>query len=209
MTDVLSICSYYDAIQIAQERFLSSVGSGYTNVIDEVYSVAVVRDTTIRSLSDLRNKKACFSGLYEAHGFMMPISALKNASLVTGGECNYLGAAIEFFGDSCLPGMADDEINLNREEKTKMCRICENGERGCTRGGDSRYSGHVGALNCLREAKGDVAFVPHTVLSEIPDNQKYMYQLLCGANTGTTHTLDSYNTCNLGKGPGKVLVTNR
>lgn len=139
---------------------------------------------------------------------MLPISSIKNQSLLSNSECDYLASAIQYFGDSCLPGLADAEINLGGESKEKMCKICENGERGCSRGGESRYAGQLGALNCLMEQKGDVAFVSHTALGEISEQDKGRFHLVCGTNTGGTQPLDNYATCNLGRAPGNVLVTN-
>ncbi|XP_055344611.1 melanotransferrin-like [Paramacrobiotus metropolitanus] len=211
--DLVAAGSHFNAIQLAQERFVSRDRLGSTSsIFDEAYSVALVRDPNIRSLNDLRGKHACFSGVFEANGFMLPINALRRNGLLGHSDCQNIRAAADFFGDSCLPGLSDAELNTNvwTDDKAKLCRRCERGEQSCARGGDNKYDGEMGALNCLRDGKGDVAFVSHTVLNEIPDEQRRMFYLVCGqANSGTAQGIDSYNTCNLEKAPGGVIVTNR
>ncbi|OQV11681.1 putative Melanotransferrin [Hypsibius exemplaris] len=207
--DLVTAGNYYNAIQIAQERYLvQDPQSGSSGPIDELYSVAIVRDAGIKSLADLRGKRACFTGLWEAQGFMLPMDAIKKQVNGDYSDGRHLQTAEDFFGDSCLPGLADGEpINFKNEQpKDKLCRQCEGGQTGCSRGGDKKYTGPLGALKCLRDGKGDVAFVPHTVLSEIPQTEKQSFYLVCN---GAFQSLDSYASCNQGKAPGSVLVTNR
>ncbi|XP_055353799.1 LOW QUALITY PROTEIN: uncharacterized protein LOC129599546 [Paramacrobiotus metropolitanus] len=211
MVDVGDLAgSHFNAIQLAQERFVSRdrLGSS-SSIFDEAYSVALVRDPNIRSLNDLRGKHACFSGVFEANGFMLPINALRRNGLLGHSDCQNIRAAADFFGDSCLPCLSDAELNTNvwTDDKAKLCRRCQRGEQSCARGGDNKYDGEMGALNCLRDGKGDVAFVSHTVLNEIPDEQRRMFCLVCGqANSGTAQGIDSYSTCSLAKAQGALLV---
>jgi hypothetical protein len=141
---------------------------------------------------------------------MLPIDQLKKAGLVNQGDGGHLEAAQDFFGDSCLPGLADAELNKQNEPKTpkdKLCKQCDGGERGCSRNGDQKYAGQLGALKCLRDGKGDVAFVAHTVLSEIPVEETQNYYLVCP--NGNVQQLASFESCNMGQAPGNVIVTNR
>ena len=88
------ICSYYNAIQIAQERYTAQDQyGGTTTAIDEPFSVAVVKDAGISQLASLRDKKACFTGLWDAHGFMLPLDSIKKNVLGDQSDCRHLQTA--------------------------------------------------------------------------------------------------------------------
>jgi hypothetical protein len=72
-------------------------------------------------------------------------------------------SAAAFFGGMCAPGAADATAG-NSGLKDKLCSACEAGSSGFCEKGADKYSDYDGALRCLVEGAGDVAFVKHTTL---------------------------------------------
>ncbi|XP_037068709.1 melanotransferrin-like [Pollicipes pollicipes] len=92
----------------------------------EYYSVAVVkRDSDIRRLSDIRGKKACFSGVGSLAGWVMPIAKLMSKGEMSIADCNnHVKSVSEFFGESCAVGALTTQYNPLGDNSNKLCDLC-------------------------------------------------------------------------------------
>jgi len=73
-----------------------------------------------------------------------------------------------------VPGAADARINPNGTGVEQLCGQCVGDERGrhvCDLQSGERYSGEEGALRCLVEGRGDVAFVSHETALKYTDGR--------------------------------------
>lgn len=97
-----------------------------------------------------------------------------------------------------------------------MCGLCHGvSSRQCRRDATEDFYGYTGALRCLVEGGGDVAFVKHTTVSEATDGKRKEtwarnaftkdFQLLCP--DGTRKSTNNYESCNLGKVKANAIVT--
>ncbi|XP_077147377.1 saxiphilin-like [Ranitomeya variabilis] len=159
------------------------------------YAVAVVKNSSSFQLDQLKGKRSCHSAVGDAAGWVAPLDVLLKKNLLSweGRELKTIEkVASEIFSASCAPGA--QEVNL--------CEQCAGQEDKCTRGPGEPYYGDEGAFRCLRDDKGDVAFVADTVLSgQYSDN----FELLCPDNT--RRPLSQYKICNFGRIPRHAVVT--
>lgn len=136
-------------------------------------TVAVVKaDSGIHSLNDLRGKRACFPN-YEGAAYMSTWEALHNLSLARPSEqCGSNGLERFFSPNSCT----------------------WNGDKTC----QDKYRGDVGALRCLADGSGDVAFTELAVFQNFTKgkiNEPWVYQvksvtLLCPFGRRPKHEED-------------------
>lgn len=100
--------------------------------------VAVVRaNSGIKSFRDLENRKACFPS-HEGAAFLSVAETLRNLSLAT--NCKAEGRIEKFF-------------------HTKSCYWADGSKGQC----EDQFRGDEGALRCLIEQHGDVAFIDMAV----------------------------------------------
>lgn len=133
------------------------------------YSVAVVKSNSdLSNFGQLRGKRSCHSGFGQLSSWTVPIGALIRDKVVEASSCNRAQVVVDYFHGSCVPGAADARINPNGTGVEQLCSQCIGDERGqhvCDLNFGERYSGEDGAMRCLIEGRGDVAFVTHdTVL---------------------------------------------
>ncbi|XP_055551682.1 transferrin [Wyeomyia smithii] len=127
--------------------------------------ILVRKSDNFRSLADLRGKKSCHTGYGRNVGYKIPITKLKKLGLfklATDPEMAPLEKELkglsELFGSSCLVGKysPNDEVNrLLKKRYPNLCALCERPEV-CDY--PDKYSGYDGAIRCLVENNGDVAF---------------------------------------------------
>ncbi|KAK9308875.1 hypothetical protein QLX08_001288 [Tetragonisca angustula] len=175
-----------------------SYGSGSTELGERAAIAVVQKSSSINKLEDLRGKKSCHSG-YKGNfaGWLAPLRVLKQKNLVSSED-----DLTDFFSGSCAPGAPSG---------SKLCQQCagnlaSNDDRvrdagKCKANKEEAYMGK-GALACLLNGKGDVAFVPSTALNNT-DSSKL--ELLC-ANGGRA-PIDQWERCNLGLEPPRVVVS--
>jgi ABC-type phosphate/phosphonate transport system substrate-binding protein len=182
----------YDAIgdnlqPIVAENYGGDVGSTY-------YSIAVVKaNSGISSLADLEGKKACHTGYRKTAGWMAPIGTLVGKGVMSVFDAspttpNDIESHKNFFGDSCAPGSTPGE---------RICDICKD---GCDP--SSAYAGYEGALKCLVEDAGEVAFVKHTTPDVLVDPENY--RIVCP--DGGVKAVSEYRTCHFANVPSHVVV---
>lgn len=155
-------------------------------------AVVVVRRSTVSRLSDLRGKKSCHTGYGRTTGWRIPVALLKREGLISP-ACDPHQSSLEHeiasvartFNRACVPGAWATSTNVDQALKNKykaMCSLC----RSSTCDKDDEYSGYVGALKCLTENGGDVAFSKLKVAQEFfTDNRAVdikKYGLLCRDN---------------------------
>nr|UZF13189.1 saxiphilin [Allobates femoralis] len=159
------------------------------------YAVAVVKKSSNFQLDGLKGKRSCHSAVGESGGWVAPLNIFLKKNLLSweGPEQKSIEkAASEFFSASCAPGA----------QESTLCEQCAGQEDKCKRGPGEPYYGDEGAIKCLKDDKGDVAFVEDTILSGQYSND---FELLCSDNT--RRPLSQYKMCNFGKIPRHAVVT--
>nr|XP_046269178.1 otolith matrix protein 1 isoform X2 [Scatophagus argus] len=122
-----------------------------------------------------------------------------------------------FFGYSCVPGVKDPQHDPRGNNPKNLCEACigdENDRHICANNHRERHYGEAGALRCVAENLGDVAFVKHTTIFDNLDgkNQESWaldlevedLKLLCP--DGTEAGLDEYDRCHLAAVPTNAVV---
>lgn len=103
-------------------------------------TVAVVGNNSgIHSFRDLKGKRACFP-IYDGIAWNSVIKAFNDRRLLR--SCPHDKGMEEFFGSSCVPGVSIKKYK-------RLGELCL----------QDAYNGDHGALKCLTEGNGDVAFV--------------------------------------------------
>nr|CAD7398480.1 unnamed protein product [Timema cristinae] len=208
----------------AGEVFVGGRYHSLVPIMQELYSgrqkfyhaVAVVKKggtmADVRSLHDLRGKRACFAEVGTLAGWVIPIFTLMREGGMEVIDCNnHVKSAIRYFGPSCAVNSLIDKYNPIGDNSDKLCKLCIGkvpGER-CTPA--DPYAGFEGAFRCLLEA-GDVAFLKHTTVQEMTATNldfsgisKNDYELLC--RDGSRRSVDEYHQCNWGSVPTHAIVT--
>ncbi|XP_054723478.1 transferrin-like [Uloborus diversus] len=196
-------------------------GELYNGTDATYYAVAVLRSASdVKNLADLRGLRSCHTGMGRTAGWVMPVGILLSEDLLSSDNgCNRATAVAEFFsGGSCVPGANNTKYNPGRVGSELLCRHCigdENRLNKCSRDSKERFSGYAGALRCLAEGRGDVAFVKHTTVPDYTDGRSQApwskdlissdFKLLC--DSGYTADVQGYEHCNLGKVPSHYVVT--
>uniref|UniRef100_A0A669PVG3 Ovotransferrin n=1 Tax=Phasianus colchicus TaxID=9054 RepID=A0A669PVG3_PHACC len=161
------------------------------------YAVAVVKKGTEFTVNDLQGKTSCHTGLGRSAGWNIPIGTLIRRGAIEweGIDSGSVEQAVaKFFSASCVPGATTEQ---------KLCRQCKGDPKTkCAR--NAPYSGYSGAFHCLKDGKGDVAFVKHTTVEENAPDQKDEYELLC--LDGSRQPVDSYKTCNWARVAAHAVV---
>lgn len=190
---------YHSVVPIMYEQYAPNNQSGY-------YAVAVVKASSfdyIRNLQDLRNKKACFSGVGHLAGWVLPINRLLDLDLIDIIDCNNIvNNTAKFFDSSCAPNALLEKYNPIGTNPQSMCSLCATSK--CA--GNDRYANHDGAMLCLAH-HGDVAFVKHSVLDQMIKAGKILgqsYELLCP--NGGRSAINNYLQCNWGHSPSNAIV---
>ncbi|NXW33176.1 TRFE protein, partial [Phaetusa simplex] len=161
------------------------------------YAVAVVKKGTGFTIDDLQGKTSCHTGLGRSAGWNIPVGTLLHRGDIKwdGKDSGSIEQAVaNFFSASCVPGATTEQ---------KLCRQCKGDSKTkCSRTGP--YSGYSGAFHCLKDGKGDVAFVKHTTVQENAPEEKNEYELLC--LDGSRQPVDNYKACHWARVPAHAVV---
>lgn len=189
---------YHSLVPILYEQYSPNNQTGY-------FAVAVVKSNSqsyIQNLKDLRGKKACFSGVGQLAGWVLPINKLIELDLIDIIDCNnVIQNAANFFGPSCAPNSLIDKFNPIGSNPRSMCSLCSSDK--CS-GGDM-FANFEGALQCLLNG-GEVAFVKHTSVDQLVRTNRYRrqdFELLCPSGVRTS--VDNYLQCNWGYVPSHAV----
>jgi len=139
------------------------------------YGVAVVKSNSdLTMFGQLKGKRSCHTGFGDLAGWLVPIGALIQDQVVDTDKCNRAQVVVDYFSGSCVPGAADARINPNGTGVEQLCQQCVGDDRGrhvCDLQSGERYSGEEGALRCLVEGRGEVAFVSHDTVLKFTDGR--------------------------------------
>ncbi|XP_050683474.1 melanotransferrin isoform X1 [Leptidea sinapis] len=207
--DMLHAAYKYRLVPFMQEVYSS--GENF------YYAVAVGKEQDPDTdLTYLRGKNTCHTGIGMAAGWIYPLAYLLSNGWMRPYGSDGAHAASQYFSKSCAPGALSSEyVDSGTVPHDNLCHLCHGASfRRCRRDASEDYYGHVGALRCMVEGGGDVAFVRHTAPAEVSGGRRREWwardllpadlQLLCVS--GTRAPIHEYKKCNLGKVPGSVLM---
>ncbi|NWR83456.1 TRFE2 protein, partial [Furnarius figulus] len=176
-----------------------------------VFAVAIAKRGTL-DIQRLRGVRSCHNGARWTSGWNIPLGFLLARSDFSWDEAQPLSQAIsEYFNASCIPGVG--------VAAPRLCALCQ-GQKSyvrdknhfCETSSNEPFYDSEGAFRCLKEGVADVAFLDHLRIMNATDLcllvselEQQEYELLCP--DGSTAELTQYSTCNLGKGPGRGIVT--
>ncbi|XP_033895625.3 otolith matrix protein 1-like [Acipenser ruthenus] len=197
-----------------------AAGESY-NAIDGIsyYVVALARKSSSDiSMLEMHERSSCHPGIQTTVGWTVPIGFLMNTSQISVDEqCNFPKAVGDFFGYSCVPGVKDPEYDPKGNNPKNLCEACigdDNDGNICANDPSERHFGEAGALRCVAENLGDVAFVKHSTVSDtmnVKDPESWVKELelddlklLCP--DGTEAALTEHRKCNLAAVPASAVV---
>ncbi|KFU95053.1 Serotransferrin-2, partial [Chaetura pelagica] len=202
--DVYSAVKLYGLTVVAKE------------IYDEgncVFAVAIAKRGTL-DIQRLRGVRSCHNGARWTSGWNIPLGFLLARNELSWDEAQPLSQVTsEYFNASCIPGVG--------VAAPRLCALCQ-GQKSyvrdknhfCETSGNEPFYDSEGAFRCLKNGVADVAFLDHlTIMSAteshqcpvVSESEQQEYELLCP--DGTTADLTEYSTCNLGKGPGRAIIT--
>ncbi|XP_053565775.1 serotransferrin-B [Bombina bombina] len=179
----------YDLKPIMSEKYDSKTGEETC-----YHPVVVAKKSTTFTIRELKNKKTCHTGVGKTAGWNIPIGWLIKEKFIEWPRPISIEKAVtELFSFSCAPGA----------KEPNLCKQCAGiGDKKCTRSPDEPYYNYDGAFKCLKDDKGDVAFVKHTT---VPVEESKNYELLCPDNT--RKPIEDYKKCNFATVPAHAVVT--
>ncbi|NXU20184.1 TRFE2 protein, partial [Pardalotus punctatus] len=169
-----------------------------------VFAVAVARRGTL-DIQSLRGVRSCHNGARWTSGWNIPLGFLLARNDLSWDEAQPLSQAIsEYFNASCIPGVG--------VAAPQLCALCQ-GQKSfvrdrnhfCETSSNEPFYDSEGAFRCLKDGVADVAFLDHLRIMSATESEQQEYELLCP--DGSTAELTEYSTCNLGKGPGRGVIT--
>jgi len=181
---------------------ISVIGSENTGLSDaSYYAIAAVLADASPDISIANNntKKTCHTGIGKTAGWVMPMGYFASKNI----DLNSITSA-------CAPGANDNKYSKllpPGQSGTKWCNLCQGDGQGnfeCDRNNNEQFYGYDGALKCITEQKGDIAFIKHTT---IPDDKHNDYKIFC--KNGTRVSPDKWEECNLGRVPSHGVVTSK
>ncbi|NWH74105.1 TRFEB protein, partial [Piaya cayana] len=177
-----------------------------------VFAVAIAKRGAL-DIQHLRGTRSCHNGARWTSGWNIPLGFLLARNDLSWDEAQPLSQVIsEYFNASCIPGVG--------VSAPRLCALCE-GQKSyvrdknhfCETSSNEPFYDSEGAFRCLKNGVADVAFLDHlTIISAtdhecpvVSESEQQEYELLCP--DGSTAELTEYSACNLGKGPGRSIVT--
>ncbi|NXS65550.1 TRFE2 protein, partial [Pandion haliaetus] len=169
-----------------------------------VFAVAIAKRGTL-DIQRLRGVRSCHNGARWTSGWNIPLGFLLARNYLSWDEAQPLSQVIgEYFNASCIPGVG--------VAAPRLCALCQ-GQKSyvrdknhfCETSSNEPFYDSEGAFRCLKNGVADVAFLDHLTITSATELEQQEYELLCP--DGTTAELTEYSTCNLGKGPGRGIIT--
>ncbi|NWZ24623.1 TRFE2 protein, partial [Asarcornis scutulata] len=171
-----------------------------------VFAVAVAKRGTL-DIQRLRGVRSCHNGARWTSGWNIPLGFLLARNDLSWDDAQPLSQVIsEYFNASCIPGVG--------VAAPQLCALCQ-GQKSfvrdknhfCETSSNEPFYDSEGAFRCLKNGVADVAFIDHLTIMRATESEQQEYELLCP--DGTTAELSEYSTCNLGRGPGRGIITRR
>ncbi|NWY38100.1 TRFE2 protein, partial [Sylvia atricapilla] len=170
-----------------------------------VFAVAIAKRGAL-DIQSLRGVRSCHNGARWTSGWNIPLGFLLARNYLSWDEAQPLSQAIsEYFNASCIPGVG--------VAAPRLCALCQ-GQKSyvrdrnhfCETSSNEPFYDSEGAFRCLKDGVADVAFLDHLrIMSATGKSEQREYELLCP--DGSRAELTEYSSCNLGKGPGRGIIT--
>lgn len=217
----LAVLDAADIYTASQKYNIEPILAEENNLNDSYYVVAIAKKADPHTdLLYLKGKNSCHSGYKTAAGWVVPMAFLLSNSRMRSYGCNSIQAASEFFSKSCVPGVLSSQYHPGSSvwEYNNLCELCHgNSFRYCRRESSEPFFGDTGALRCLVEGGGDVAFAKHTTILDNTNGRNADFwsrnkidddfELLC--RDGSRSEIKDFAKCNLGQVASNALVTSR
>eukprot|EP00794_Sanderia_malayensis_P018617 gene18617-20494_t len=186
---------------IMSERLRSLAASG-----KKYFGVAVVKATSSLTFNSLKGARSCHTGVQKSSGWIIPVGTLLDEQMMTCRGGDQYSAVARFFSGSCAPGANDPKYNPRLHCVKKLCSQCAGaGNAKCSRSRIEPYYGYQGAFQCLKDGKGDVAFIKQSILTSLSSEEQAKYKLLCRDNT--VKDPKDFASCNLAAAPAHAVLT--
>ncbi|KAL7301182.1 hypothetical protein TKK_0006152 [Trichogramma kaykai] len=177
-------------------------GPGSTEFSERPAVAVVKRGSYIKSLRHLKGRNSCHSGYKDDFsGWIAPVRTMKTVHLI-----NSEDDVSEFFDKSCVPGASRD---------TTLCSLCIGNLASkdealaeftrCSATDAEDYKGGRGALKCLLDGKGQVAFIPLSALKQDNTTKNSDFNLVCP--NGGIARVEDWPRCHFGLEPPRVIVS--
>uniref|UniRef100_A0A2M4DN52 Putative transferrin 1 n=1 Tax=Anopheles darlingi TaxID=43151 RepID=A0A2M4DN52_ANODA len=181
------------------------------------------------SMDQLRGKKSCHTGYGRNVGYKIPVTKLRQMGIFKmpternrSPLENELAGLSELFSSSCLVGTYSPNADIDRLLKKRYSNLCERCAEPERCAVNDRFSGYEGAIRCLVENDGDVAFTktifvrkyfglpitPGAVAKPAvnPAVRAEDYSYLC--EDGTTRPVSDQNVCSWAQRPWPAFMAN-
>ncbi|XP_077986418.1 major yolk protein-like [Glandiceps talaboti] len=147
----------------------------------ESISIAVVpKSSTITRLSQLKGVQSCHAGVHHMSSWLSPMCFLIHHNVMPH-HGNMAESTAHYFHKSCVPGVLDKTYDVNQTHAEHLCEICGGHKEDHTWCDEKLdiYAGFHGAGLCLKEGKGQVAFLDNNHITEFKERFGTDYKLVC------------------------------
>ncbi|XP_011641592.1 serotransferrin isoform X1 [Pogonomyrmex barbatus] len=182
---------------------------------DHRFEVVAIANKNVRRIWDVKGKRLCHPGLDTVDDWTKVFSTYFE-NLIIKKECdanmtlfeNRIHALSNYFEMACIAGPWTADTIFDYQLKSKYRNLCAACERPASCYNTDRYYGREGALLCLTDGMGDVAWVRlgdarvHFETQTMIDAQDYKF--LC--SDGTTRPLNFKEPCVWISKPWPVIV---
>jgi hypothetical protein len=168
---------------------LSTVLYSETETDKNSVTLAVVHEPKddsypIKSFGDLKGKKACFPE-YGGLSWLSFVNTARINHIVSTTSCDYPSLVSKLLSGACTPGIEDSDHSrtvIPADITSKLCSACRNqNNTSCAVNETNRYYGDKGAMRCITEGAGHIAFIEANILNDDYFNSttSSMYRVLC------------------------------
>lgn len=125
--------------------------------------IAAVREPSdIKSFRDLKDRTACFPE-YAGISWLSFVNIARKSGIISANSCDYPLLVSKLLSGACTPGIKDrnySRTNASADVSSKLCSACTSSNNtSCAADNTNRYYNDTGAMRCLAESAGDIAFV--------------------------------------------------
>lgn len=191
-------------LKVIMSERLKSLAAGGT----KYFAVAVVKASSTLTFATLKGARSCHTGVQKSSGWILPVGILLNSKVMPciGGD-QYASVA-DFFSASCAPGASNVKYNKGLHDVKKLCQLCiGEGLDKCARNSREPYYGYEGAFQCMKDDRGDVAFIKQSILTSLSQAEQRKYKLLCPDNTVAEPK--DYLKCRFAGAPAHGVLTRK